>query len=173
MTSQQLVRAGQISTVVLVILASLWAPQIGKYGDLFKYLQDVLGFIAPPVVATFLLGMFWKRANGWGSFASFMLSLVFSVVFVGGAIAGMKTGFWGWNFLIRTFALFAICGITHIVVSLLTPAPASVKLDGYTWNSEILRQETLELKGMPWYQNYRILSVLLLILTAIIVGWFW
>ncbi len=173
MTSKQLVRAGQISTVVLVILASLWAPQIGKYGDLFKYLQDVLGFIAPPVVATFLLGMFWKRANGWGSIASFILSLVFSIVFVAGAIAGMKTGFWSLNFLIRTFVLFAICSVTHIVVSLLTPAPAPEKLDGYTWNNEILRQETIELKGLPWYQNYRILSVLLLILTAIIVGWFW
>ena len=172
-TDKQLVRAGQISTVVLVILASLWAPQIGKYGDLFTYLQDVLGFIAPPVVATFLLGMFWKRANGYGSAASFILSFISSIIFVSGMVAGFKTGAWGLNFLIRTFLLFAICFGTHIIVSLMTPAPAQVKLDGYTWDSSIFTQETEELKGMPWYQNYRILSILLLILTGIIVGWFW
>ncbi|MEL6805320.1 MAG: hypothetical protein AAFO91_16230, partial [Bacteroidota bacterium] len=74
MSSRQLVRRGQIATLVLVVLASVWAPFIGRYGDLFRYLQDILGYIAPPIVSAFILGLFWPRANGNGSFASLILS---------------------------------------------------------------------------------------------------
>jgi SSS family solute:Na+ symporter len=63
LTSQQLVRVGQIATLVLVVLASAWAPQIERFGSLFKYLQIVLSFICPPVVAAFILGLFWKRGQ--------------------------------------------------------------------------------------------------------------
>ena len=63
-SDKQLVRSGQIATLVLVVLASLWAPQIDRFGSLFKYLQLVLSYICPPVVAVFILGLFWKRMNG-------------------------------------------------------------------------------------------------------------
>ena len=42
MSSQQLVRAGQVSTLILVVLAAAWAPQIERFGSLFKYLQLVI-----------------------------------------------------------------------------------------------------------------------------------
>ena len=70
LSSKNLVTSGQIATVILVMLAAAWAPQIEKFSSLWEYLQLVLGFIAPPVVSVFLLGLFWKRGNANGAFAS-------------------------------------------------------------------------------------------------------
>ena len=173
LTSKQLVRSGQIATLVLVILASLVAPQIGKYGDLFKYLQDVLGYIAPPIVSAFLLGLFWKRGNANGSFVSLMVGLAFAIIWVIGIVKNVDFWFFQMHFLLRTFVLFLICLIVHIITSLLTPAPPINKTEGLIWNTKILAEETEELKSLPWYLNYRYLSVLLLIITFIVVGYFW
>jgi SSS family solute:Na+ symporter len=41
-----------------------------------------------------------------------------------------------------------------------------------TWTKAIFDQETQELTALVWYKNYRNLAVLLLLLTALIVGYF-
>ncbi len=173
MTSKQLVRAGQIATLVLVILASLWAPQIGKYGNLFAYLQDILGYIAPPIASTFIVGLFWKRANGTGSFISLLFGFLMAFIWVVGIVKGVDHWFFQLHFLLRTTVLFVLCVIVHILVSASTPAPPAIKTDKLTWSPQLIKEETEELRGLPWYQNYRILSVILLIFTAIIVSMFW
>ena len=173
MTSKQLVRSGQISTLVLVILASLWAPQIGKYGDLFRYLQDILGYIAPPVASTFILGLFWKRANSRGSIVSLLFGFMMAGVWVVGIINEVDHWFFQMHFLLRTTVLFVLCVIVHILASLSAPPPPAEKTEGMTWSPSLIREETAELSELPWYQNYRYLSVILLIITAVVVGMFW
>ncbi|MEZ4985639.1 MAG: sodium:solute symporter [Saprospiraceae bacterium] len=174
MTSQQLVRAGQIATLVLVVLASIWAPFIGRYGDLFGYLQDVLGYIAPPVVSVFILGLFWQRANSHGSFYSLMFGLVMAVIwFVGGTLVEIDHWWFQMHFLLRTTVLFVLCLIAHVGISLATAPPAAAKLKGMVWTPALIKEETQELAHLPWYQNYRYLSFILLILTAVVVAYFW
>ena len=41
--------------------------------------------------------------------------------------------------------------------------------DSFIWSPESLRQETTALAGVPWWRNYRVYSVLLLLLTASVV----
>ncbi len=173
MTSKQLVRSGQISTLVLVVLASVWAPFIGRYGDLFRYLQDVLGYIAPPIVSAFLLGLFWKRANSHGSFWSLMFGIVMAVIWVTGIIGEVDHWFFQMHFLLRTTVLFFLCLFVHIGISLATAAPAAEKLDGMIWTPALIHEETEELKGLPWYQNYRYLAVILLVITFFVISFFW
>lgn len=173
MTSKELVRAGQIATLALVILASLWAPQIEKFGDLFKYLQDILGYIAPPVVSAFLLGLFWKRASSDGSFYSLIFGLIVALIWVFGIFFEVDHWFFQMHFLLRTTVLFFLCLFVHIGVSLSTPAPSSDKLVGMIWSKALIAEETEELKDLPWYQNYRYQAVILLIITAFVVGYFW
>jgi SSS family solute:Na+ symporter len=194
LTSQQLVRVGQISTVVLVILASVWVPQISKFESLFKYLQEVLIYIAPPVVAAFIMGLFWKRSNGHGAFAGFVANFGASILYLlykkdmayavkdifpqfvlfnpGDAAKGIEP-FYYVHFLHVAFLLFLLCLAAIAIVSLLTPAPKAEKTEGLTWKNSIFTSETAELRALPWYKNYRTLSVLLLIPTAIILIWFW
>ena len=63
-----LVIVGRVVTFVFMTLAILWAPQILRFPDLWTYLQQMLAYLAPPVLACFLVGVFWKRANrSWGT----------------------------------------------------------------------------------------------------------
>jgi SSS family solute:Na+ symporter len=173
LSSKQLVRVGQVSTLVLVILACAWAPQIEKYASLWEYLQLVLSFIAPPIAAAFIVGLFWTRANGTGAFISLMTGAAISVIYILADSAEVDNWFTQMHFLHRTFYLFILCGIVNIVVSLMTAPPDLEKVENYTWNISLLRAETKELAGLPWYQNYRYQAVILLIITFLLVGWFW
>ena len=62
-TSEGLMWAGRIVTFVFMILSAIWAPQIDKFPTLWEYLQNALSYIAPPIVALYVVGVFWKRAN--------------------------------------------------------------------------------------------------------------
>jgi SSS family solute:Na+ symporter len=77
------------------------------------------------------------------------------------------------HFLLRTTVLFFLCLIAHIVISLATAPPDPAKLEGMIWSPKLIKEETLELAHLPWYQNYRYLSVILLIITLFVVGYFW
>ena len=65
------------------------------------------------------------------------------------------------------------CMVIHVIASLATAPPQPEKVEQLTWHIGLFKAETEELKGLPWFKNYRILSVFLLILTAIVVGYFW
>ncbi len=174
LSSRQLVVAGQITTIILVVLASAWVPFIDRVSDsLWQYLQLVISYTAPPAVSTFLLGLFWKRANGNGSIASLLFGFVFAVTLLLSQIFGWFPAINGIHFLGMAAILFTLCMSVHVLVSLSTPPPATEKIAEYTYKKELFRQETLEMKALPWYKNYRILAILLLILTALIVGSFW
>ncbi|PIQ47980.1 MAG: sodium transporter [Cytophagales bacterium CG12_big_fil_rev_8_21_14_0_65_40_12] len=175
MTSKGLVRAGQIATVILVICAAAWAPMIESFSSLWVYLQQILGFIAPPIVAAFVVGLFSRRSNANGGFWSLVASYTSVVIYIiycfnqFGGISNAETGI---HFLYIVPVLFVLAIIFNLIFSSFSPAPTDEKLQGMIWSKKIYNEETKELVGLPWYKNYRVLSVILLIITAIIVIWF-
>ncbi len=173
LTSKQLVRIGQVSTLVLVILACLWAPQIERFSSLWEYLQLVLSFIAPPVAAAFILGLFWKRASASGAFISLMVGAAISILFLVLNSNEVENWFTQMHFLHRTFYLFVFCGLVNYVVSHFSTPPTAEQVENYTWSPEIIKQDSATLVGLPWYKNYRVQSVILIIITILLVGWFW
>lgn len=174
LTSKQLVRSGQIATLVLVILASAWVPFIERVSDsLWGYLQLVIAFTSPPVVSAFILGLFWKRANANGAFWSLIVGGIFALFM----ILSISFDIWPYlndfHFLAKANILFLISVIIHVVVSLSTGKPEAEKVAEYTYKKELFTSETEELKALPWYKNYRYLAVMLLLLTTLVVVWFW
>jgi SSS family solute:Na+ symporter len=81
----QLVRAGQLATVGLVLIGLLWLPFIGLMSDqLYVYLQAVQAYISPPIAAVFLLGIADKRLNSRGALGTLYFGLAAGAVrFVG------------------------------------------------------------------------------------------
>ncbi len=173
LTSKQLVKVGQISTLILVVLASLWAPQIERFGSLFQYLQIVLSFICPPVVAVFILGLFWKRANSTGSIAALLTGFAIAVFLLVSKALDISPFLNDIHFLHMTAYLTIICAVIHFAVSMATPAPDHSQIKEYIYSKKFFDEDTESLKGLPWYQNSRILSVLLLLVTAVLIGYFW
>jgi SSS family solute:Na+ symporter len=173
MSSMALVRAGQIATVILVILAAAWAPMIESFASLWEYLQVVLAYIAPPIVASFFMGLFYKRSNADGAFYSFVIGYSIVITFIIMKVTDNLPEFMNIHFLLQVPILFVICLLLNLVISHMTPPPPPEQIKDFIYSKAIFDAETKELKSVVWYKNYRILSAILLFLTAIIVIAFW
>jgi SSS family solute:Na+ symporter len=170
LTQRQLMVVGRWVTFIFMILAAVWAPQIENFGSLFKYLQRVLTYTVPPVVAMFLVGIFWKRANAQGAFYSLLIGVGLGLIFFYiNEVAGITSV----HFLYIAPILFVACVVILVIGSLMTTPPDETNIMQYVWTKKFYNAETEELKSVSWYQNYRVLSIILSILTAIIVAVFW
>jgi solute:Na+ symporter, SSS family len=162
-----LVRVGRITTIVFMVLAVAWAPQIERFESLWQYLQAVLAYAVPPVCALFLVGMFWRGANAIGALASIVVGLLGgAALFYLNVIAEPSLGL---HFLLVAPILFVLSAAVLIAVSLATAPPPLEKVQAMLWTPAFYRDESKQLAGLAWWQNYRVLSVLLLVLTAAIV----
>lgn len=162
--SKKLVFVGKIASCVIIVLAALWAPQIGQFGSLLKYYQEMLSYIAPPIVAAFLLGIFSKRVNGSGAFIGLLSGLAVAVLML-----FYKTEiFGGLHFLLIVPFLLAFSLIVTYVSSLCFARPDSGKLIDTTFSFNDLKAETMALRSVAWYKNYQCWAVVLLVMSTAI-----
>lgn len=164
---------GRSFTFIFMVLATAWAPQIENFPSLFSYLQNILAFISPPIVAIFLTGLFWRRANGHGAFAAIVIGGIIAVLGILSTITGMDNILTQIHFLYMAGITLAISIVVVVVVSLLTSPLDNEKVEAFIWTKKIYNAETNELKKLPWYQNYRILSMIILSFVAVMIGMFW
>jgi len=170
LSSHRLMVVGRIVTFIIMVLAVLWAPQIENFTSLFKYLQKILAYAIPPVVALFILGTFWKRASASGAYWTILGgNLVSFGLFMANEVFGLIT----LHFLYVVPILFIICILFLILASVMSAPEEEGLRDDYVWTPAIYHAETAELKTLAWYKNYRILSVGLLGITAALVLSFW
>ena len=168
-TSQRaLVAWGRFATAGALVVAVAWAPQIARFGTLSAYLQSLLSYVTPPIVAVFLMGVLWRRATKQAAFATLVTLLPLGAL---GFVFVQVLGYVNIQFLYAAGISFASGLIMMTVISLLTPAPPREVTDELTWSPRLWREETEELRGKPWYQNYRYLAVALLVVTAVVVIW--
>lgn len=112
------VTVGRVSAFVAMGAALILAkPFIGGFESGFQTVQEYTGFIAPGVVAVFLLGFFSKRTNTAGAFAALFGSIAMNVA--------LKFGAPEIPFIIRIWIVFMSCVAAAIFVSRLTPTPAA------------------------------------------------
>lgn len=133
-TSQKkLVFIGRTTTVVMTALGLLWLPIMKAIagGGLYQYIQAVQSFLAPPIVAVFVMGLVWKRMNlrgaVWGLSLGFILGMAKLVCNI---IWGGDAGF----ALIQDFyfsgILLAMSIAIVVVASLTAPAPDAANVNG-------------------------------------------
>lgn len=162
--SKKLVKIGKITSFIVILTAAIWAPQIGKFGSLLKYYQEMLSYIAPPIVAAFIMGVFNKRVNGTGTFIGMMTGLAVAILM----LFFKKAIFGDLHFLLIVPFLFGFSLMVIYAVSLFFPAPAEEKLKETTFSFQDFKQETSALKSIAWYNNYRFWATALLVCCAVI-----
>lgn len=173
-SEKTLVRVGRVATAVVVVSGILWIPFMKNIsGELYHYLQSVQAYIAPPIAAVFFLGLFWSRINARGAvttlFAGFILGMLRLIMELGKEhLSGWLYEFANLNFLYFAIFLFVFCILILIVVSLLSPKPASEKIAGLTYATTI-REDKLRSRA-SWNSLDVILSgLVILILIAVLV----
>ena len=146
------VTVGRITALVAMMIALVLAqPFLGGFESAFQTIQEYTGFIAPGVVAVFLLGFFWRRTNTPGAFALLISSVGLSFLFwllanpamlggVGGgllAVIGLES--LAMPFVVRIWIVFMACLAVGVIVSLSTAPPSEgqpVQLAGVRFVTE-------------------------------------
>jgi len=120
--------------------------------------------------ASFLLGIMWNRTSAAAAFTTLSTMIPFGVVgFIFTQIPSLQV--FEIQFLYAAGISFALSIVLLVAVSLVTTPPSREVVENLTWRPELYRIETEELRGTPWYLNYRYMSIALLVVTGAVVIW--
>ncbi|MEM1095504.1 MAG: sodium:solute symporter [Bacteroidota bacterium] len=146
-SQKHLVKVGRMATGVVVGFGLLWIPIMKVISEgnagLYDYLQNVQGFLAPPITAVFLLGLFHKRINEQGAFWGLIIGFVIGMFKLtvqtltqsGVLTSGVLFAIGDFNGYYFAGVLFLISIILIIVISYATPAQSEEQLRGLTYGS--------------------------------------
>jgi SSS family solute:Na+ symporter len=133
---------GRAATIFGVSLSIAAAYLARSYNNIMDLLQLVFGMVNAPLFATFLLGMFWKRATGHGAFLG-LLSGTAAAALTHGLTLAENKGAWianlhefrstmAQNFWVAIFA-WSTCFVVTILVSLATRPRQDEDLKGLVY----------------------------------------
>lgn len=177
-SEKQLVKVGRIATAVIVLLGMAWIPLMGRIDDgLYNYLQSVQSYLAPPIAAVFLLGVFFKRLNAQGAYSSMVIGFILGMakltlqIFQHDLIPG---SFWHsfatMNFLYFCIYLFVFSIAVLVIVSLSTPPPPDEKTAGLTFATTVAEDKAAS--RASWNAWDVALSVIVLVVILSIFAYF-
>jgi SSS family solute:Na+ symporter len=169
---------GRLTTIFGTLLSIATAYLAQRYNNIMDLLQLVFGFVNAPLFATFLLGMFWKRATGHGAFLGLLTGTLAAAATHGLTVAEDKGGWiaelykfpstMAQNFWIAIFAWLA-CFLVTMAVSMMTEARPDSELRGLVYGlTEMPKDE-----GKSWYQRPLPLACVVGVVLALLNLWFW
>jgi SSS family solute:Na+ symporter len=174
---------GRFATLFGIAVSVAAAYVATHFNNIMDLLQLVFAFVNAPLFATFLLGMFWKRATGHGAFFGLLAGTLAAALHHGltlpeGASPGIKGGWltvthlypseMAQNFWAAIYA-WTTCFLATIVVSLCTRPREDKELVGLVYSLTPRPDEG----QARWYKRPAALGVVVLILTLILNAVFW
>ncbi|WP_242121524.1 sodium:solute symporter [Aestuariivivens sediminicola] len=177
MTEKRLVRIGQIATAIVVFLGIIWIPIMEKIGGgtLYKYLQSVQSYIAPPIAAVFVLGIVWRRVNAKGAIVTLIAGLLVGALRITAEINidslhGIAHAFAAINFAHMAIFMFIFSIIICSVVSLVSQAPNYEAIKGLAFGT--LSKEQKQASKDSFDKIDVLLSVLLVLVVVSVLTYF-
>jgi SSS family solute:Na+ symporter len=170
---------GRFTTVVGVALSVGTAYLASHFNNIMDFLQLVFGFVNAPLFATFLLGMFWKRATGHGAFTGLLAGTLAAAATHGLTFAENKGGWLGTvvhtfpstmaqNFWIAIFAWSTCLAVTILVSLLSRPKPES-ELHNLVYGLTDIPHDP----APPWYKRPIPLAVVVIGALVVLNFLFW
>jgi SSS family solute:Na+ symporter len=160
---------GRVATVFGVALSVTAAYVADHFNNIMDMLQLLFAFVNAPLFATFLLGMFWKRATGHGAFLGLLAGTAAAALHHGytvpsGSPLGIKGG---WLAVLHTYPsemaqnfwtaiwAFSVCFALTITVSLVTRPRPEKELVGLVYSLTPRVRE----KDQAWYARPAVIGV--------------
>jgi len=185
-TDAHLLWVGRMTTV-FGILASVGTAYLAtQFNNIMDFLQLVFAFVNAPLFATFLLGMFWKRATGHGAFLGLVLGTLAAAAHHGltlpaGAPVGIKGGWlaappmhaysseMAQNFWTAIWA-WSVCFAATIAISLVTRrTKTDDDLRGLVYALTPRPKE----EHLPWWKTPEGMGAMVLALAVLLNVIFW
>ena len=175
---KKLVQVGRIATVVVVILGMLWIPLMSRISTgLYDYLQSVQSYLAPPIAAVFLLGVFFKRLNAKGAFSAMVIGFIAGMVKLTLQLmqnnlepGGLLYQFATINFLYFCIYLFLFSVAIMVTVSLLTKTPPEEKIRGLTFATTVAADRAAS--RASWNKWDVVLSLIVVVIIVAVFTYF-
>ncbi|MFO7845855.1 MAG: sodium:solute symporter [Balneolaceae bacterium] len=159
LTNKDIGRIGRWTTVILMVVAVVWAPNIVHFEGIFRYIQQAFSYIVPPVVAIFFMGILWERGSRHAAFWTLVIghSLSFSIFLLS------IFNIFELHFTITAGLLTAVSFLIFYLVSILGEAPEAGSMDTIIWKPK----DALPSEPMPWYKDYRVHSGVIIVATIL------
>jgi SSS family solute:Na+ symporter len=147
----------------------------GISDTLYQYLQSVQSYLAPPIAAVFLLGVFVPRINGKGALAAMVSGFVVGMLRIvlelcRHSLSGVLYAFATINFLYFCILLFIFSIVVMIVVSLLTERPSQSQLNGLTYGTTVAADKAQS--RASWNKRDLVLSLAIVLVIVLIFAYF-
>jgi SSS family solute:Na+ symporter len=174
-------------TTIFGILASVGTAYLAaQFNNIMDFLQLVFAFVNAPLFATFLLGMFWRRATGHGAFLGLVSGTAAAALHHGltlpaAAPVGIKGGWlmapplhaysseMAQNFWTAIWA-FCVCFVATIAISYLTrQKKTDADLAGLVYSLTARPRE----EHLAWWKTPEGLGALVLVLAIALNVVFW
>ncbi|XP_067300169.1 sodium/myo-inositol cotransporter [Pseudorasbora parva] len=152
-SSRELVVVGRVFVIFMVTISIAWVPVIIEMqgGQMYLYIQEIAGYLTPPIAALFLLGVFWKRCNETGAFWGGMTGFILGTtrLILGFVYREPKCDqpderpafITHVHYMYIAAGLFWISGLVAVIVSLCTAPPAVEKVKRTTiWGLRELKR---------------------------------
>ena len=163
-SDKKLVHIGRVATVTGVVIAIIWSPIIGRFDSIYGAIASMICYVAPPITAVFMVGIFWKRATAKAGLITLWSGFALGMIVFALDLCKEQTG-WSMGFMHAAGLLCGICILLMIVVSLLgrdTNSEENLKL---VWDSPLT---PLRIPGSRGLLNYKFLSIVALLAVSII-----
>ncbi|RMI35796.1 Na+/galactose cotransporter [Nocardia stercoris] len=168
------VQVGRWATVGATVLAIGTSTFAASFPNILDYLQALFSFFNAPLFATFLVGMFWRRATATAGWVGLVIgtgcAIVIFVLYKSNVIhlSGQGSSF------LAAGVAFVVDVVLTVLVSLRTTPKPDAELVGLTYADtprEQLRDPAEA--SRPWYQRtapLALLALALVILLNVVVG---
>jgi SSS family solute:Na+ symporter len=125
---------GRFLTAAILVLTGSSARLFASNETLYDVIQTLLSLFQGPTLAILLVGIFWRRATGWGGLAGLLIgfSLTFGLNILGDAVFMSDSAY-----LYVSFWSFWISLVVTIAVSLCTQAEPEEKIRGLVYGTVV------------------------------------
>jgi SSS family solute:Na+ symporter len=170
-SEQRLIKFARWTGSLFLVFGALWAPMVGRFGSIFAYAQDSWALMLAPVMAAFLLAIFWRRMTAGAALTALSLAVPMLILVYLRQFGGVLTG-------INIFNLSGIVFIISIVliaaISGLTKAPDRAAIEPMLWHRDLgslPREETRNIP--PWWKRTGLWFAVVVGLFVAIYAVFW
>ena len=165
----------------MVVIAMLWIPVVQGAHSLYDYLQQVQGYLAPPIFVVFFFGVFWKRLNAKGCLyamvAGFILGLFRMLVDtpvtmkLKGFEHGYAPGTFLWiinniNFQYFSILITLVSAVVMVAVSYATAVPDYVRIQSLTFGTATDEDKKKTYASWDWHDVVASCGIVVCILGA-------
>jgi SSS family solute:Na+ symporter len=165
---------GQISSVFVLVASVLISFLfVESHEELFRLVQRIFFYIAPPFAVVFLFGLIWRRANAPAAVATIVAGFAFRAL-LEFALFPYVSWLKPYRLAYQNGALidWVFCVILMVTVSLLTTAPPTDKTEGIIWNRSFLQLPPEERLRYGGWKDFRIWWALFVVAILALYAWF-